>query len=89
MNLNPTHLDETGTTRMADVSQKPLAKRIAIAQAIVKLDPATLKLPLERNLPKDCFIRLAAKAASTALPISTPPQANWPDILSGTCHAAP
>lgn len=46
------HLDADGNARMVDVGDKPVTRRLARAQAVVALAPATLALLLEKNLPK-------------------------------------
>lgn len=47
-----THIDENGTARMVNVGQKAITSRVAVAQAVVSLAPATLRLLLEGDLPK-------------------------------------
>ncbi len=39
-----THFDETGASRMVDVSAKPISLRTAEASGLVQMNPATLRL---------------------------------------------
>ena len=41
-----THFDESGAARMVDVADKPVTRRIATAEAVVRCEPATLDLIL-------------------------------------------
>lgn len=61
---------------MVNVGDKPITRRIAIAQAIVCLNPSTLARLLERNLPKGDAIAcariggiLAAKRTAELIPL--------------------
>ena len=45
------HLHTDGSLTMVDVSSKPAAKRIAVAEAVVELAPETLDL-LRRSAPR-------------------------------------
>ncbi|MCB5162792.1 cyclic pyranopterin monophosphate synthase MoaC [Marinomonas algarum] len=47
-----THLDQQGHAHMVDVSDKNITKRTATAQAILTMQPATLKKVIEGGLPK-------------------------------------
>ena len=39
-----THFDESGASRMVDVSDKEITQRVAVAEAVVSMQPATLEL---------------------------------------------
>ena len=39
-----THFDESGASRMVDVSDKEITQRVAVAEAVVTMQPATLEL---------------------------------------------
>lgn len=47
-----THTDEKGKARMVDVSDKPSTDRIAVARAILKMQPETLQLILAGEVKK-------------------------------------
>ena len=47
-----THINEKGHVKMVDVGEKETTARMAKAQAIVKMNPATLKLICEDKMPK-------------------------------------
>jgi cyclic pyranopterin phosphate synthase len=71
------HLDEGGTARMVDVSEKPVTRRVAEASCRVRLGAATVAR-LAR-LPKGDAIAVArlagiqgAKATSTLVPLAHP-----------------
>ena len=48
----PTHLDERGRARMVGVGHKPVVHRRAVAQAIVRMAPASARAMSEGTLPK-------------------------------------
>lgn len=81
MQKNLTHIDETGTARMVDVGHKPVTGRIAIAESIVKLAPATLALLMERDLPKGDALGCARIAAILAAK-------KTPELIP-LCHSLP
>ena len=71
-----THLDDAGTARMVDVGEKAVTRRVAIAQAIVRLAPETLALLLAGNLPKGDALAcsrigavMAAKRTAELIPL--------------------
>lgn len=75
----PTHFDETGASRMVDVSGKPVTARMARARGRVSMQPATLRTILDRKLAKgDVFevARLAgimgAKRTADLIPLCHP-----------------
>jgi len=74
-----THIDESGQARMVDVGAKDVTERIAIAEAIIDLQPETLKLIMEGGHKKgDVFAvaRIAgiqaAKKCSDLIPLCHP-----------------
>jgi cyclic pyranopterin phosphate synthase len=74
-----THLDDTGVTRMVDVSSKPVTNRMAVAQGEVLMSPETLSLIQQGNLPKGDVIRvaqiagvMAAKRTAELIPLCHP-----------------
>ena len=40
-----THFDESGASRMVDVGDKSVTQRVAVAEAVVSMEPATLEPP--------------------------------------------
>ncbi len=74
-----THLDEQGAARMVDVGEKAVSARSAIAEALVRMQPATLALIADGKMPKgDVFAvaRIAgiqaAKKTSDLIPLCHP-----------------
>jgi len=73
------HLDERGAARMVDVSGKPETAREATAEALVVMQPATLRLILDGAVPKGDVIAtariagiMAAKRTSDLIPLCHP-----------------
>ncbi|MCC7366308.1 MAG: cyclic pyranopterin monophosphate synthase MoaC [Dehalococcoidia bacterium] len=73
------HLDEQGAARMVDVSAKPDTERVAVAEAVVVMEPATLALIQEGGIPKGDVIAvariagiMAAKRTSDLIPMCHP-----------------
>ncbi len=82
-----THLDDSGTARMVDVGQKSSTDRVAIAQAVVKLDSDALGLLLAGNLPKGDALGasrigaiLAAKRTAELIPLCHPLPLTFADV---------
>ena len=74
-----THVDAAGHARMVDVGDKADTKRLAVAQALVKMRPATLALITNNQLPKgDVFACariagiMAAKRTHELIPMCHP-----------------
>lgn len=74
-----THLDAEGAARMVDVGDKALTRREAVAEARVRMQPATLSLIVDGQMPKgDVFsvARIAgiqaAKKTSDLIPLCHP-----------------
>ena len=60
------HLDARGEARMVDVSKKPIQTRRAIAEAVVRCAPATIKLLKTSALPKGDALAVARVAGIQA-----------------------
>lgn len=74
-----THIDKQGRVKMVDVTEKPSTHRKAIARGSVNMKPATLKLILDKKMPKGdvlCVARIAgiaaAKKTSDLIPMCHP-----------------
>lgn len=74
-----THLDENGAARMVDVGEKQMTRRTAQAQAIVTMQPETLRKIVDGAMPKgDVFACariagiMAAKRTSELIPMCHP-----------------
>ncbi|GIX03529.1 MAG: cyclic pyranopterin monophosphate synthase accessory protein [Planctomycetaceae bacterium] len=63
MNSDLTHFDEHGASRMVDVSEKPVTTRLARAETLITMQPATLHRILQRDLHKGDVIEVARLAA--------------------------
>ena len=59
---NLTHLDAEGNAVMVDISDKDVTERIAIAEALVLVQPATMKLIVEGGLKKGDVLSIAQLA---------------------------
>lgn len=73
------HFDETGASRMVDVGEKPVTKRMARASGSVTMSPSTLQAIVDRKIAKgDVFevARLAgimaAKKTADLIPLCHP-----------------
>ena len=74
-----THLDETGAARMVNVGAKPVTQRVARAQAVVTMQPETLRMILDGNAPKGDVLAcariagiMAAKKTAELIPMCHP-----------------
>ena len=47
-----THLDEEGRARMVDVGDKPVTDRRAVARALVRMNPETIRAVVRGDTPK-------------------------------------
>jgi cyclic pyranopterin phosphate synthase len=63
---NFSHFDESGASRMVDVGQKPISHRVARASGQVRMQPATLRLILDRHLEKGDVLEVARLAGIQA-----------------------
>jgi cyclic pyranopterin monophosphate synthase len=75
------HLDETGTARMVDVGHKPVQRRVARAQAVVRCAAATVVALRAQALPKGDVLSVARVAGIMA--------AKRCDELIPLCHSLP
>lgn len=83
-----THLSSTGEARMVDVSAKPETSREAVARAVLRMRPATLRLIRDGNAPKGDVLGvartagvLAAKRTPDLIPLCHPLRLTGIDIL--------
>ncbi|OHB95087.1 MAG: molybdenum cofactor biosynthesis protein C [Planctomycetes bacterium RIFCSPLOWO2_02_FULL_50_16] len=74
-----THFDESGASRMVDVTGKDATERVATAHASVTMRPETLRLVLDKKLAKGDVLEvarvagiMAAKQASGLIPMCHP-----------------
>ncbi len=74
-----THIDARGEARMVDVSAKPATERIAVAEGLVVMSPATLELIVSGNAKKGDVLGtariagiMAAKRTSELIPLCHP-----------------
>jgi cyclic pyranopterin phosphate synthase len=74
-----THLDDKGRMRMVDVGGKPDTERVAIAKGEVIMRPETLRLIVEKGVPKGDVLAVAqvagivaAKRAPDLIPLCHP-----------------
>ena len=61
-----THFDETGASRMVDVSAKPTTLRTAEASGLVQMSPETLRMILDRTASKGNVFEVARLAGIMA-----------------------
>ncbi len=73
------HIDETGASRMVDVSEKEIAERIAVAHAKVTMTPETFSLIMDKKIVKGDVLGvarvagiMAAKKTSELVPMCHP-----------------
>ena len=65
--MNPlSHFDDTGASRMVDVGEKPPTHRVAVASGVVRMEPATLELILNRAISKGNVFEVARLAGIMA-----------------------
>ncbi len=74
-----THIDETGASRMVDVSRKEITERIAVAHATVTMKPETFSLIMDKKVVKGDVLGvarvagiMAAKKTSELIPMCHP-----------------
>jgi cyclic pyranopterin phosphate synthase len=73
-----THAGPDGTARMVDVGPKPATHRIAVAESVVRMKPATLRLVRSGRMKKGDAIEVARLAGLSA--------AKWTSALIPLCH---
>ena len=78
---NLTHFDEQGASRMVDVGEKPVTRRVARASGLVRMKPATRQLIMDRQLAKGDVLEVARLAGIMA--------AKRTDELIPLCHSLP
>ncbi len=61
-----THIDENGTSRMVDVSEKEVTERMAVAHARVTMKPETFKLIMDKKVTKGDVLGVARVAGIMA-----------------------
>ena len=61
-----THLDDQGQAQMVDVTEKAVTQRTAVAQARVRMRPATLAMILDQRHPKGDVLATARIAGIQA-----------------------
>lgn len=73
------HVDDLGRVRMVDIGDKPDAERVAVAKGEVSMRPETLRLIVEKGVPKgDVFAVaqvagiMAAKRVPDLIPLCHP-----------------
>ncbi len=73
------HVDRAGRARMVDVSAKPATARVAVARALVRMEPATLRLIEANRVAKGDVLGLAqiagimaAKRTAEVIPLCHP-----------------
>jgi len=73
------HLDKEGRAKMVDITRKPSTHREAVARGSVTMNPETMKLILDKKIPKgDVFSVariagiMAAKKTSELIPMCHP-----------------
>jgi cyclic pyranopterin phosphate synthase len=83
-----THFDERGASRMVDVSSKPATLRSARASGLVRMEPATLALIVERRVAKGDVFEvarlagiLASKRVGELIPLCHPVGLDAIDVL--------
>ena len=61
-----THFDDSGASRMVDVGEKPVTRRVAVAEAIVSMQPETLELIQSGSVGKGDVFEVARLAGILA-----------------------
>jgi cyclic pyranopterin monophosphate synthase len=76
-----THLTSEGQVSMVDVSAKPVMRRVAVAEGIIRLQPATMEKINQSQIAKGNILAVAQVAAILA--------AKRTDELIPLCHTLP
>ncbi len=61
-----THIDENGSSRMVDISEKKVTERIAVAHARVTMKPETFRLIMDKKVSKGDVLGVARVAGIMA-----------------------
>ena len=61
-----THFDATGASRMVDVGEKPVSRRLARASGVVRMSPETLALVRDKRAAKGDVLEVARLAGIMA-----------------------
>jgi cyclic pyranopterin phosphate synthase len=64
--MNLSHVDKLGRARMVDVGGKPETERVAVAQGEIVMRPETLRLIVEKGVPKGDVLAVAQVAGIMA-----------------------
>lgn len=64
--MNLSHVDESGRARMVDVGGKPETERVAVAKGEIVMRPETLRLIVEKGVPKGDVLAVAQVAGIMA-----------------------
>ncbi|MGH7904026.1 MAG: cyclic pyranopterin monophosphate synthase MoaC [Candidatus Dormibacteraceae bacterium] len=75
------HLDEAGAARMVDVGAKPVTEREAVAECMVRIEPATAEAVRDSTLAKGDVLGVARLAGIMAAK-------RTPDLIP-LCHPLP
>jgi cyclic pyranopterin phosphate synthase len=82
-----THLDEHGSARMVDVGAKPVTERRAVAEALIRMEPATAAAVVAGDAPKGDVIGTAriagiqaAKRTAELIPLCHPLPLSYVDV---------
>ena len=67
--MSLSHLDEQGRARMVDVSAKPETERVAIAEAFVRMNTATVELINSHGVAKGELEKAAHRKAADEEPV--------------------
>ncbi len=85
-----THFDDRGASRMVDVSAKPESARSARASGLVRMEPATLAMILDRRASKGDVLDvarlagiMAAKRTADLIPLCHPLGLDAVDLTLG------
>ena len=76
-----THLDEHGRPRMVDVGDKPITRRIAVAEGHIRMSAETLAAIVAGDTPKGNVLLIAQLAGITGAK-------RTPDLIP-LCHSVP
>jgi cyclic pyranopterin phosphate synthase len=87
------HYDKKGQVRMVDVTEKPATQRTALAEAFVKMRPATVKSLKRLKSPKGNPLEIAriagitaAKRTSDMIPLCHPLSLTHIDVTAKLCQ---